>query len=144
VKYNVYLREKAIELQFRSTDRSRVELAALLLRHAGVGAEVKKEGGRDVWYVWVTTDKLAAGHKELRDAIAEIVRRAVQSGWVDANKAEGWLEELERGRVLMEGWPKYRLGLTHSGGLVVKFTSPNPDKIERERQRFSDMGLKEG
>jgi hypothetical protein len=103
VKYNVYLREKAIELQFRSTDRSRVELAALLLRHAGVGAEVKKEDCRDVWYVWVTTDKLAAGHKELRDAIAEIVRRAAQSGWVDANKAEGWLEEPERGRVLKEG-----------------------------------------
>jgi hypothetical protein len=30
VKYNVYLRENAIELQFQSTDRSRVELAARL------------------------------------------------------------------------------------------------------------------
>jgi hypothetical protein len=37
----VYLRGDAIELQFRSTDRSRAELAARLLRHAGVDAEIK-------------------------------------------------------------------------------------------------------
>ncbi len=62
VKYNVYLSENAIELQFHSTDRSRVELAARLLRLAGVNAEVKKrEGKRDVWYIVATTDKLAAG-----------------------------------------------------------------------------------
>ncbi len=60
VKYNVYLRGDAVELQFQSTDRSRVELAARLLRLAGVSAEVQKESGRDVWYVLVYTDKLAA------------------------------------------------------------------------------------
>jgi len=42
VKYNVYLREDAIELQFDSTDRGRAELAARLLRLAGVDAEVKR------------------------------------------------------------------------------------------------------
>jgi hypothetical protein len=60
VKYNVYLRDDVIKLQFQSTDRSRVELAARLLRLAGVSAEVQKESGRDVWYVLVYTDKLAA------------------------------------------------------------------------------------
>jgi hypothetical protein len=102
VKYNVYLHD-AVVLQFVSTDRSRVELAARLLRLAGVSAEVKKEGGRDVWYVIATTDKLAAGRKELRDALAEIVRKAAENGWVEAGKAEGWLGKLERGRVLKEG-----------------------------------------
>ncbi len=43
VKYNVYLNDK-IELEFQSTDRSRVELAARLLKLAGVGAEMKKVG----------------------------------------------------------------------------------------------------
>jgi hypothetical protein len=38
IKYNVYLSEKAIELQFQSTDRSRAELAARLLKRAGVSA----------------------------------------------------------------------------------------------------------
>jgi hypothetical protein len=66
VKYNVYLLKKAIELQFHSTDRSRAELAARLLRLAGVSAEVKKVGGRDEWQVWATTDRLAAGREELR------------------------------------------------------------------------------
>ncbi len=41
VKYNIYLRN-VIEPQFSSTDRGRVELAARLLRLAGVSAEVKK------------------------------------------------------------------------------------------------------
>ena len=144
VKYNVYLRDNAIVLQFASTDRSRVELAAILLRHAGVSAEVRKEGGRDVWYVHASTDMLAAGRKELRDALAKIVKVAHDNGWVDADKAERWLKKLEEGLTLREGWPKYEMGLTSSGGLVVRFSSTNPDNIEREAQRFREMGLEEG
>ena len=41
IKYNVYLHD-AVVLQFVSTDRSRAELAARLLRLAGVSAEVKR------------------------------------------------------------------------------------------------------
>jgi phage FluMu gp28-like protein len=66
VKYNVYLLKNAIELQFASPDRSRAELAARLLRLARVTAEARREGGRDIWYVKATTDKLAAGHEKLR------------------------------------------------------------------------------
>ena len=144
VKYNVYLRRDEIVLQFRSTDRSRVELAACLLRLAGVTAEVKKVGSSDIWYVEATTDMLAAGREELRKALAEIVKAARNNGWVDERKAERWLKKLERGRVLMEGWPKYEVGLTSSGALKVRFSSPNPDSIEREAQRLRDMGLVEG
>jgi hypothetical protein len=140
VKYNVYLHD-AVVLQFVSSDRSRVELAARLLRHAGVAAEVKKEGGRDVWYVIATTDMLAAGREELRKALAEIVEKARKS--VGEEKAERWLEKLEKGRVLMEGWPEYYVGLIN-GALVVRFGSTNPDSIKREAQRLRAMGLKEG
>jgi len=143
VKYNVYLHDK-VELEFGSTDRSRVELAARLLKLAGVGAEVKRRGVRDEWYVYAYTDKLAAGRRELRNAIADIVRKAVENGWVDAGKAEGWLKKLEEGRVLKEGWPKYLVGLARSGTLVVRFGSTNPDSIEREAQRLRDIGLVEG
>jgi hypothetical protein len=89
VKYNIYLSEKAIELQFCSTDRSRVELAARLLRFAGVGAKMKKMGDKDEWYVEAATNRLAAGSKELRDALVEIVRKAVENGWIDEKKAKG-------------------------------------------------------
>jgi len=145
VKYNVYLLEKAIELEFQSTDRSRAELAARLLRLAGVSAEVRKAevGGRDVWRVRAYTDVLAAGREELRNALAEIVRTAVEKGWVETGKAEGWLEKLERGRMLKEGWPKYEIGLA-KGALVVRFTSTSPYSIEGEAQRLRDMGLVEG
>jgi hypothetical protein len=143
VKYNIYLRNK-VELEFQSSDRSRAELAVRLLRHAGVSAEVKKEGGRDQWYVIATTDMLAAGREELRKALAEVVREAIARGWVDANKAEGWLEKLESGLTLKEGWPKYKVGLSSSGALEVKFSSTNPDSIAREAQRLREMSLEEG
>jgi hypothetical protein len=143
IKYNVYLRETGILLQFRSTDWSRAELAALLLRLAGVSAEVKKESSGDVWYIEATTDKLAAGHVELRNALAKIVETARDNGWVNAGKAEHWLKELERGRVLMEGWPKYKVRLVKST-LEVMFGSTNPYSIAREAQRLRDMGLEEG
>ncbi len=145
VKYNVYLSDK-IELEFQSTDRSRVELAARLLKLAGVGVVVRKVevGGRDVWYIKAATDMLAAGREELRNVLAKVVREAIARGWVDAGKAEGWLEKLEGGLTLKEGWPKYEMGLTHSGALVVRFGSTSRKNIEREAQRLRDMGLEEG
>jgi DUF971 family protein len=143
VKYNVYLRSEDILLQFRSTDRSRVELAARLLRLAGVSAEVKKESDRDVWYVIAYTDMLAAGHEGLRKALAEIVREAVERGGVDEKKAERWLKKLERGLVLKEGWPMYLVKLK-DGALVIRFSSTDRDSIEREKQRLENMGLVEG
>jgi hypothetical protein len=88
VKYNVYLSNE-VKLQFNSTDQGRVELTTRLLRLADVDAEVKKAevGGKDIWYVEVSTDKLAAGRRELREALIEIVKKAVENGWVDADKS---------------------------------------------------------
>jgi hypothetical protein len=114
------------------------------LRLAGVTAEVEKESDGDVWRVRATTDKLAAGREELRKALAEIVKTARGKGWVDAGKAERWLEKLERGLTLMEGWPKYHVGLTRSGALEVRFNSTSPDSIKQEAQRLKKMGLEEG
>jgi hypothetical protein len=68
----------------------------------------------------------------------------VENGWVDADRTERWLEKLEEGLTLREGWPKYYVGLSSSGGLEVRFSSTNPDSIEREAQRFREMGLEEG
>ncbi len=143
VKYNVYLLKDTILLQFRSTDRNRVELAARLLKLAGVGAEVERVGGRDVWYVVAYTDELAAGRKELRDALAGIVKTAIARGWVDEGTAKRWLEKLEGGRVLKEGWPKYKVGLAR-GALEVRYRSTSPEGIEREAQRLRAMGLEDG
>ena len=142
MKYNVYLSDQ-IGLQLQSTDRSRVELAARLLRLAGVDVRVQKVGGRDVWYIYAYTDMLAAGREELRKALAEIVKKAVENGWIDASKAEGWLKKLEEGLTLKEGWPKYLVRLK-DGALMIRFGSTDPDSIERRAQRLRDMGLEEG
>jgi hypothetical protein len=139
----VYLRDDTIALQFQSTDRSRVELAARLLKLAGVDAEVTKVGNRDEWLVYAYTDRLATGHEKLRKALAEIVKAARNENYIDADKAERWLEKLERGRVLMEGWPKYEMKLVE-GALMVRFSSTNSDSIAREAQRLREIGLEEG
>jgi hypothetical protein len=47
----------------------------------GVGAEVKRKGSMDIWYVKATADMLAAGRGELRKALAKVVREAVARGW---------------------------------------------------------------
>jgi hypothetical protein len=139
VKYNVYLRENDILLTFGSTDQSRVELAARLLKLAGVNVKMKKDVKRGAWYVYAYTDMLATGREELRKVLANIVREAVEN----EKKAEHWLKKLERGRTVWEGWPKYHVGLARSGALDVKYQSTNPDNIEREAQRLRAMGLKE-
>jgi hypothetical protein len=87
---------------------------------------------------------LAAGREELRSAIAEVVKKAVEKGWVDASKAERWLKKLERGVTLKEGWPMYNVRLTSSGALEIRFSSPNLNSIQREVQRLKEMGLEEG
>jgi hypothetical protein len=143
IKHNAYLRGHDILLEFQSADRSRAELAARLLKLAGVGAEVKKVGSGGVWRIVVTTNRLAAGCGKLRRTLAEIVRKAVESGWVDAGKAEHWLEKLERGLTLREGWSKYSVWLKE-GALRVRYRSTNPDNIKQEAQRFREMGLEEG
>jgi Fe2+ transport system protein FeoA len=86
---------------------------------------------------------LVAGRGELRKTLAELVKKAVENGWVDAGKAEGWLKKLEKGRMLKEGWPRYKVRLV-KGALAVRFSSTNPDSIQRKAQRLMAMGLEKG
>jgi hypothetical protein len=111
-----------------------------LLKRAGVGAEVKRKiGDGDEWYVKAATDKLRLGTRSSEKPSPKIVRKTVKDGWVDADKAERWLEKLEKGLTLKEGWPKYLVRLIE-GALVVRFSSPNRKSIEQEAQRLEKMG----
>jgi len=141
VTYGVYL-QNDVRLIFQSADRSRVELAASLLRRAGVGAEVKRMSR--VWCVQAYTDVLAAGREELRKALAEVVREAAARGWVGGRRAERWLEKLERGSAVRRGWPKYLVRVMRNGALEVRFASTNPANIVREAERLREMSLEEG
>jgi hypothetical protein len=113
------------------------------LKLTGVSAEVKRKGDGDGWYVRASTDMLASVREELRKALAKVVEAARSNDGVDEKKAKRWLEKLEKGRVLMEGWPKYHVGLARSGTPVVRFRSTNRNSIEREAQRLEKMGLVE-
>jgi len=141
VKYKVYLSDK-IELQFRSADRGRAELAARLLRLAGVSAEIRKANGEGKWRVKATTDMLAAGREELRRALAEIVREAIARGWMDAGKAERWLEKLEGGVVAWEE-KKFEVDFARDA-LHVRYRSTSRESVEEVAREFKAMGLEEG
>ncbi len=141
VKYNIYLRSDIL-LEFHSSDRSRVELAARLLRLAGISTEVKRKGDEDVWYVVATTDMLAAGRRELRDAVRKVAEEALKKDWVDEKKAERWLEKLERGVVTWEG---KKFEVRHaSGTLIVSFSSTSRESLDEVAGEFKAMGLVEG
>jgi hypothetical protein len=140
VRCNVYLRENAIELKFQSKDRSRVELAARLLRLVGVDAELERDSSRDVWRVYAYTDVLASASEELRASLANIVRRAVEHGWVDEEKARRWLEKLEGGVVAWEG-KKFMVRLSGSGALEVSFRSTSRKSVEDVIREFKAVGL---
>jgi len=99
---------------------------------------------KDIWYVEVSADRPTAGRKELREALVEIVKKAVENGWVKVGKAERRLVKLKRGHVLSDGWPKYHVGLARNGSLEVRFSSPNPDSVAREARRLREIGLEEG
>jgi hypothetical protein len=45
---------------------------------------------------------------------------------------------------MKEGWPRYNVQLARSGALVIRYRSTSRKNIEREAQRFRDMGLVEG
>jgi Fe2+ transport system protein FeoA len=86
---------------------------------------------------------LRLGARSLGTSLAEIVKTARGNGWVDEKKAEGWLEKLERGRTVREGWPKYLVRLKE-GALVVRYETTNPDSIQQVARRFREMGLVKG
>jgi hypothetical protein len=141
VKYNIYLKN-GIRLIYQSVDQNHAELAASLLKLAGVMTEVKRIG--NVWHIQAYTDMLAAGHEKLRRALAEIVRRAVENGWIDEEKAKRWLKKLEKGYVVREGLPKYEVRLSGGGALVVRYVTTNSNNVMREVQRLRGLGLVEG
>jgi hypothetical protein len=104
---------------------------------------VKRKGDENVWYVVATTDKLAAGREELRNALAEIVKTARDNGWVDEKKARRWLEKLEGGVAGWEG-KKFMVRLSGSGTLIVSFRSTSRESVEEVAREFKAMGLVEG
>ena len=108
----------------------------------GISTEVKRKGDEDVWYVVATTDMLAAGRRELRDAARKVVEEALKKDWVDEKKAGRWLEKLERGVVTWEG---KKFEVRHaSGTLIVSFSSTSRESLDEVAGEFKAMGLVEG
>jgi hypothetical protein len=113
------------------------------LRLAGVSAEVKKGGGRDVWYVKPppTSLRLGARSSEKPSPRSSGGRRERLGGRRQGGALAG---EAGEGPRVEGGLAEVPRGAGTSGALVVRFSSTNPDSIEREAQRLREMGLEEG
>jgi hypothetical protein len=113
-----------VKIQFNSSNREAAEEAAQLLRQAGVDVELKsywdKSVNREKWYVKASIDKLAVARRQLREALAQVVRQAEEAGLLSREKAQSWLQKLLKLR--------FSALLDSRGALRVmyKSTSPSP------------------
>ncbi len=141
VTFNVYFAD-FIRLAYKAADRMRLELAARLLKLAGV-KKVEISGGR----IQLHADALASANEELRrellKTIAQIEEKIKSGGAEDAEKwrerIEHWRRKLEASVAISEEFPKY--SVRPSG---IFFESTNPDSIRREAERLMRLGLREG
>jgi hypothetical protein len=138
-KFSVELGD-ALKIQFNSSNREAAEEAAQLLRQAGVEVELKsywdKSVNREKWYVKASIDKLAAARKELREALAQVVRQAEEAGLLSREKAQSWLQKLLRMR--------FSALLDSRGALRVMYKSTSPLAVEYAAERLQRLGLRPG
>jgi hypothetical protein len=138
-KFSVEL-SYTVKIQFNSSNREAAEEAAAVLKEAGVEAELKnywdKSVNREKWYIKASIDKLAAARKELREAIAQVVRQAEEAGLLSREKAQSWLQKLLRMR--------FSALLDSRGALRVMYKSTSPLAVEYAAERLQRLGLRPG
>ena len=140
ITYKLYLYNE-VKLAFKTRDEQKTELGARLLRLVGVKAEAKKHAD-GMWQVHAYTDGLASASEALRKAVMEVVKEALERGFVDKDKAEHWLKKLQKG---VETWNDKRFYVgPKKGGLVVSFESTSPTSINDVVKGFKAIGLEEG
>jgi len=149
-KYDVYLKENAVVLQFTSTDAERAYQMAHILKLLGVKAEPKavedRSRGRRWWLIYATTDVLASKTvlPAFREAIAKAVEEAAEKGLVEAEKAKRWAEKLREGVTTAEDKPKFKIQITNRGALDIVYETTSAENLDRYAEELKGLGLEEG
>ena len=149
-KYDVYLKEKEVELRFASADAERVYQMAHVLKLLGVNAEPKavehRSRGRRWWLIYASTDALASKTvlPAFREALARAVEEAARRGWIKGDTAERWAEKLREGVTTAEDKPKFVIQITNTGGLSIVYMTTNAEKLAQYAEELKGLGLKEG
>jgi hypothetical protein len=133
-----------IELRFATTNREEAERRAAVLRAVGVRAEVKKEGGRDVWRISVTTNALAADsvHEALSRAVIEFLRRCREIGAIEENTYRRLAGKFEMG---VPEWDEVRFSawLTKSGSVAVVYRPSDPQTFTKAVELLRGLGMRD-
>ncbi len=129
VKFRLYMRRGNATLRFGTTNKSRAELAAQLLKKVGVDVEVYRN--KEVWHMFASLKRLADADKALKEAVVASIKTAAERGWIDAGRAQRWIAKIECTRI-------YNV----RGKLAIY--SKHPEVLERETRRLREMGLVEG
>jgi hypothetical protein len=148
-EYLIYLhKDNAVELRSGTTNREEAERRAALLRSAGVRAEVgryyHKSLGRDMWYIEVSTNALAAGsvHEAVRKAVAEFLRQCRDAGAIEEGTFRRLAAKLERG---MQEWGEVRFSvrLTKDGAVEVVYRPRDPQSFNKAVELLRGLGMRD-
>jgi hypothetical protein len=148
-EYIIHLqRNNAVALEFGTTNRAEAERRAAVLRAVGVRAEVKKiydrSRNRDVWYIEVTTNALAAEsvHKAVRRAVVEFLKQCREAGALGeeayrrlAGKFEGGVPEW--------GEVRYSVKLTKHGAVEVVYEPRDPQSFNKAVELLRGLGMRD-
>ncbi|WP_237179442.1 PaRep2b protein [Pyrobaculum ferrireducens] len=134
----------AVKLRFITTDRAEAERRIALLRAVGVRAEVKKECSRDVWYIDVSTNALAADsvHEEVRKAVVEFLKQCREAEALEEDAYRYLAGKFERG---MPEWGEIRFSvkLTKDGTVVVQYRPSDPQSFNKAVNFLRELGMRD-
>ncbi|MCU7788600.1 PaRep2b protein [Pyrobaculum sp. 3827-6] len=146
-EYQIYLHKgSAVELHFGTTNREEVERRAAVLRAVGVKAEVRKiyhkSRSRDVWYIAVTTNALAADsvHEAVRKAVAEFLEKCREAGVLGEDTYSHLAAKFERG-VPEWGGVRFSVRLDKDGTVVVEYRPSDSQSFTKAVNFLRELGM---
>ncbi|AET31690.1 PaRep2b protein [Pyrobaculum ferrireducens] len=148
-EYPISLGEhNAVRLRLDTTNREEAERRAAVLRATGVRAEVgkyyHKSLGRDMWYINVSTNALAAEsvHEAVRKAVAEFLLWCREVGVLAEDAYRRLAAKFERG---MPEWGevKFSVKLTEDGAVVVQYRPNDPQSFSKVVEFLRGLGMRD-
>ncbi|WP_308215138.1 hypothetical protein [Pyrobaculum sp. 3827-6] len=148
-EYTIRLhKNNTVVVEFGTTDREEAERRAAVLRAVGVRVEVKKKydksRGRDVWYIAVTTNALAADsvHETVRGAVADFLGQCRETGVLKEDVYRRLAAKFERG-VPEWGEVRFSVRLTKDGAVVVHYRPSDPQSFREAVELLRGLGMRD-
>ncbi|MCU7787858.1 PaRep2b protein [Pyrobaculum sp. 3827-6] len=141
-------RDNEVGLRFNTTDRAEAERRAAVLRavgvRAGVGKYYDKYHNRDVWYIKVTTNALAADsvHEAVRRAVADFLEKCREVGVLEEDTYRRLVKKFEGG-VPEWGEVRFSVKLKKDGAVEVVYKPRDPQSFMKAVELLRGLGMRD-